>query len=191
MYSSVPNSGSEEVFMFYCGPWKLQCLFFFFFHYKIANVNSLLYLARRIHLFGSKGRGYVLYCVFIILVMEFCAVLCLVTQLCPTLCNPTDCSPPGSPVHGDSPGKNTGVRCHALLQGIFPIQRSNPGLLHWRQILYQLSHQGSPKGVLTRSDLTSVSKRGKLVRKKKLQMNWEWILAVEGWEIMKISHCHS
>ena len=30
MYSSVPNSGSEEVFMFYCGPWKLQCFFFFF-----------------------------------------------------------------------------------------------------------------------------------------------------------------
>ena len=34
-----------------------------------------------------------------------------------------DCSPaPGSPVHGDSPGKDTGVGCHALLQGIFPIQ---------------------------------------------------------------------
>ena len=38
----------------------------------------------------------------------------------------------------DSPGKNTGVGCHALLQG------SKPGLLHWRQILYCLSHQGSP-----------------------------------------------
>ena len=37
-----------------------------------------------------------------------------------------DCSPPGSSVHGDSPGKNTGVGCHALLQGIFPIQGSNP-----------------------------------------------------------------
>ena len=171
MYSSVPSSGSEEVFMFYCGPWKVQCFLVFFFHYKIANVNSLIYLAGRIHLFGSKGRGYVLYCVFIILVMEFCAVLCLVTQLCPTLCNPMDCSPPGSPVHGDSPGKNTGVRCHALLQGIFPTQRCNPGLLYWRQILYQLSHQGSPKGVLTRSDLTSVSKRGKFVRKK----NCKWI----------------
>ena len=53
----------------------------------------------------------------------------LVAQSCPTVCNPVDCSPPGSSVHGDSPGKNTGVGCHALLQGIFPIQGSNPGLL--------------------------------------------------------------
>ena len=41
------------------------------------------------------------------------------------------------------PGKNTGVVCHALLQEIFPIQGSNPGLLHCRQILYHLSHEGS------------------------------------------------
>ena len=34
--------------------------------------------------------------------------------------------------------------CHSLLQGIFPTQGLNPGLLHWRQILYHLSHQGSP-----------------------------------------------
>ena len=43
-----------------------------------------------------------------------CAVLCLVSQSCPSLCNPMDCSPPGSSVHGDSPGKKTGVGCHAL-----------------------------------------------------------------------------
>ena len=42
--------------------------------------------------------------------------LCLVAQSCPTLCDTLDCSPPGSSVHGDSPGKNTGVGCHALLQ---------------------------------------------------------------------------
>ena len=41
-----------------------------------------------------------------------------------------DCSPPGSSVHGDPPGKNTREGCHALLQGIFPSQGSNPGLLH-------------------------------------------------------------
>ena len=40
-------------------------------------------------------------------------------QSCPTLCNPVDCSLPGSPVHGDSPGKNTGVGYYALFQGIF------------------------------------------------------------------------
>ena len=34
------------------------------------------------------------------------------------------------------PGKNTTVGCHALLQGIFPSQGSNPGLLHCRQVLY-------------------------------------------------------
>ena len=43
-------------------------------------------------------------------------------QLCLTLCNPMDCSPPGTSVHGIFPGKNTGVGCHFLLQGIFPIQ---------------------------------------------------------------------
>ena len=44
----------------------------------------------------------------------------------------------------DSPGKNIGVSCQVLLQGISPNQGSNPGLLHCRQILYHLSHQGSP-----------------------------------------------
>ena len=38
-----------------------------------------------------------------------------VLQLCLALCNPMDCSPPGSSVHGDSPGKNAGVSCRALL----------------------------------------------------------------------------
>ena len=68
----------------------------------------------------------------------------LVTQLSPTLCDPMDYSLQGTSVQGDSPGKNTGVGCHALLQGIFPTQGSNPGLPYCRQILYQLSHQGSP-----------------------------------------------
>ena len=52
-----------------------------------------------------------------------------------------DCSLPGSSV--DSPGKNTGVGCHFFLQGIFPTQGTNLGLLHCRQILYHLSHHGS------------------------------------------------
>ena len=42
-------------------------------------------------------------------------------------------------------GKNTGLGFHSLLQGIFPTQGLNPGLLHCRQILYPLSHQWSPK----------------------------------------------
>ena len=44
----------------------------------------------------------------------------------------------------DFPGKDTGVGCHFLLQGIIPTHGSNLGLWHWRQILYQLSYKGSP-----------------------------------------------
>ena len=61
----------------------------------------------------------------------------LVAQSCPTFCDCMECSPPGSTVHGDYPGKNIRVGCHALLHGIFPTQGSNPGLPH-------CSHQGSP-----------------------------------------------
>jgi len=53
-----------------------------------------------------------------------------------------DCSPSGSSVRGDAPGKNTGVGCHALLQGIFPTQGLNPGLLYCRWILSHLSQHG-------------------------------------------------
>ena len=56
--------------------------------------------------------------------------LSLVTQSCPTLCDPMDCSPPGSSLPGIPPGKNTGVGCHALLQGIFLAQGWNLGFLH-------------------------------------------------------------
>ena len=73
-------------------------------------------------------------------------VPCLVAQSCPALCDLMGCSPPGSSVHRDSPGKNTGVGCQALLQGIFPTQGLNPGLSHCRQILHCLSHQGSHLG---------------------------------------------
>ena len=52
-------------------------------------------------------------------------------------------------VSRDFPGKSTGVGCHSLLQGIFPTQGSNPGLLHCRRMLYHLSHQGSPSPSVT------------------------------------------
>ena len=76
--------------------------------------------------------------------MQVFTCVVLFTQLCPTLCDPMDCSPPGSSVLGDSPGKSTGVGCHALLQGILPTQGWSPGLLYCRQILYRLNHHGSP-----------------------------------------------
>ena len=70
--------------------------------------------------------------------------LCLVAQLCPILCDPIVYSLPDPSVPRDSPGKNTGVGCHALLQEIFPTQGLNPRLPHCRHILYHLSHQGNP-----------------------------------------------
>ena len=92
-----------------------------------------------------------------------------VAQSCPTLSDPMDCRLPGSSVHGifqarvlewgaiafsrgsSRPRDRTRVSCivgrrftiWALLQGIFPTQGWNLGLLHCRQILYCLSHQGS------------------------------------------------
>ena len=72
----------------------------------------------------------------------------LVAQWCPTLCNPTDCSLPGSSVW-DSPGKNTGVSSHFLLQGIFPTQGLNPrllGLLHWQVGSLPRAPPGKPPG---------------------------------------------
>ena len=53
---------------------------------------------------------------------KFNCCRCLVIQSCPTLCDPVNCSPPGSSVHGDSPGQNAGVGCHFLLQGVFLTQ---------------------------------------------------------------------
>ena len=62
-----------------------------------------------------------------------------VTQLCSTM------QPYGLYSSGSSLGQNSGVGSLSLLQGIFPVQGSNPGLPHCGQILYQLSHQGSPR----------------------------------------------
>ena len=69
--------------------------------------------------------------------------VCVCFQLCPTLCDPMDCSPPGSTVHGISQARILEWVAIFLLQGIFLTRGSNPGLLHCRQILYHLSHQGS------------------------------------------------
>ena len=73
-------------------------------------------------------------------------VCMLVAYLCPTLCDPMDCSLPGSfSLHGILQvfSKNIGVSCHFLLQRIFQTWGLKPGLLHCRQILYHMSHQGS------------------------------------------------
>ena len=93
-------------------------------------------------------------------------MLGLIAQSCLTLCDTMDSSLPGSSVHRDSPGKNTGVGCHAFLQGIFLTQESNQGLLHCRWIPYQLSHHGSPQSQAmdTQTSRTSTSQSWELVR---------------------------
>ena len=73
----------------------------------------------------------------------FLCFLVSVPQACLILCGPMDCSPPGSSVHGILQATILEGGAHFLLQ-IFPTQGSNPGLLHCKQILYHLSHQGSP-----------------------------------------------
>ena len=68
-------------------------------------------------------------------------------QSCLTLCNPMGYSPPGFSANGDSPGKNTGMGCHALFQGIFQTQGLNPRLLcflHWQVGSLPLVPPGKP-----------------------------------------------
>ena len=58
-----------------------------------------------------------------------------VAESCPTLCDPTDCSPPGSSVHGILQARILECVAISFSRGIFPTQGSNPGLLHCRQML--------------------------------------------------------
>ena len=84
-----------------------------------------------------------------VVVSTMCMCECLVAQLCSTLCDPIDCSLTGSSGHGYCASKNTGVGCHALLQGIFLTQGLN---LHCRFVeshaLQANSLQSEPPGKL-------------------------------------------
>ena len=66
-----------------------------------------------------------------------------------TLCHAMDRSLPGSSLR-DSPGKNTRVCCHALLQGVLPAQGLNLCLLHWRQILFCWATGEDPNSYIPR-----------------------------------------
>ena len=76
----------------------------------------------------------------------------LVAQSCPTLCEPMDCRLPDSSVHGDSPGKNTGVGCHALSR-ILP----NPGIKPRPPALQADSLPSEPPGKPTNTGEGSLS----------------------------------
>ena len=69
----------------------------------------------------------------------------------------------------NSPGENTGVGSHFLLQGIFPTQELNLGLLHCRQILYHLSHQGSLKSIIKKIRLGINGHVTKRIREAELE----------------------
>ena len=116
----------------------------------------------------------------------------LVVQSCPTLCDPKDRSPPGSSVQGDSPGKNTGVGCHALLQAVFPTQGLNPGLPYCRQILYHLSHQGGPPlkaPSYSKLSIVSVEPQLCLVLLTPEQGALYWCTGMWGFLVRKFCHC--
>ena len=73
----------------------------------------------------------------------FCVVLLFSRSVISDSAIPWNCNPLDRSVHEILQARITGVGCHFLLQGIFPTQGSNLGLLHCRWILYQLSQQGS------------------------------------------------
>ena len=86
------------------------------------------------HHFANKGR--------IVKAMIFPVKVKSVSRV--RLCDPMDCSLSGSSVHGIFQARVLEWIAIFLLQGIFPTQESNLGLLHCRQTLYRLSYQGSP-----------------------------------------------
>ena len=71
----------------------------------------------------------------------------------------TDCCPPGP---WNSPGKNSGVGSHPLVQEIFPMQGSNPGLLYYRQIIYPSETPGKPLIFIILLKMLSTELLGKL-----------------------------
>jgi len=118
----------------------------------------------------------------------------LVTQSYLTLCDPMDLARLLCP--WNSPGKNTGVGCHSLLQRIFPTQGLNPGLPHCRQILYHLNGGGGgkwsdlPLGKIVQTTLRRIITKGKMrgeetrsywgnQGKRRLRKSWTKALAGE------------
>ena len=85
------------------------------------------------------------YCFFSNIFLSAC-VCAKLLQSCLTLCNPMDSSPLGFSVHGNSPGKNNGVGCHALLQGTFQTREQTRllRLLHWQVCSLPLVPSGKP-----------------------------------------------
>ena len=84
-----------------------------------------------------------------------CVCVCSAAQSCTTFCDSTFLLYPWN-----SPGKNTGVSCHFLLQGIIPPQASNLCFLHWQADTLPLSHRGSPYPLVSRYQSLAVDAVG-------------------------------
>ena len=112
-----------------------------FFSWLVGIVSTQIYWVDCVCNFSTWQLEFLVCHLWIMLTtLLVCMVVKVkVAQLCLTLCDPMDCSP------WNSLGQKTGMGSCSLLQGIFPMQGLNSGLLHCRQILYQLSHQGSPR----------------------------------------------
>ena len=87
---------------------------------------------RYLHLFICVGGS---------IYLHVCMRACILASVMSNSLQPCGLQPVRLPCPWDCPGKNTGVGCHALLQGVFPTEGLNPGLPHCRRILYPLSHQ--------------------------------------------------
>ena len=120
------------------------------------TIGSILLMGILIHLRNTRNDNFsVLTWVSQLSALIYCC--CLVAKLCPTLCNPMNVAHQAS---WSSPGKNTRVGYHFLLQGIFPTQRSNLHLLHWQAASLSLNHPESlsaPKKLIKYSTLLNVS----------------------------------
>ena len=83
-----------------------------------GNAIQLYLLKLNLYLYSSQIHSYVP-CVYVYTYTYIFKYVAKSRQSCLTLCDPMDCSLPGSSVHGDSPGKHTGVGCHALLIHVY------------------------------------------------------------------------
>ena len=113
---------------------KLPLMFFQFKLYDALNLVNLL----SFHPYSLR------WCIFWVIPLFHTRTSVSVIQSCTTV-RPREVQPTMLLCPWDFPGKNTGVGCRFLLQGIFLTQGLNLGLLHCRRILYCLSHLGSPK----------------------------------------------
>ena len=111
-------------------------------------------------------------------IVTFCCCYCLFAKLCPTLLLPHGPWPARVLCPWDFPGKNMGMGCHFLLQGIFPTQGLNSGLLHWQVTSSTLSHHIKISSILTNSYLkqpTFTQCRLSINREKIINFYWRWV----------------